>query len=172
MNAKQTAALQDFLQSIDDPYRAIFAELAEFAAELGYMPVRNKTHDITIDFRNSRVKKTIMKMEQKEQKHDGLRYGESGVPGLRLRFFAADSYSEIFQSGIRRVIEEFDGKYTGCYGCGRCDGTQGYTNLYPDGRSVYRCGTELISVFHFGAQDIPEIKSLLKAQADFYAQRA
>jgi hypothetical protein len=68
------------------------------------------------------------------------------------------------------VIEEFGGKYTGCYGCGRCDGTEGYTFVYPDGRQVFRCGSELISVFDFGEKDIPEIKNLMKVQDDFYSQ--
>lgn len=64
-------------------------------------------------------------MEAKEQKHDGYHYGERNVPGLRLQFFAATEYTEIFERGIKNVIEDFDGKYTGCYGCGKCDGTEG-----------------------------------------------
>lgn len=171
MNEKQKMVMEELFDSMGDSHRAIFEELTEYAISLGYNPVRNKTHDVTIDFRNNCLKKTIMKMEAQEQRHDGCRYGERKYPGLRLRFYASNDYSELFRHGIRRVIEEFDGKYAGCYGCGRCDGTEGYTYVYPDGRQVYRCGSELISVFNFTEQDLPEIKKLLRHQAEYYEQR-
>lgn len=172
MNDKQRAVTEQLLSQLDDSYRTIFAELAEYAVSLGYNPVRNKTQDVTIDFRNNRVKKTIMKFEVREQKHDGYKYGERNHPGLRLRFYASSDYSELFRHGIRNVIEEFEGRYTGCYGCGRCDGTEGYTYLYPDGRQVYRCGSELISIFDFSKDNIPEIKKLLSQQAEYYSNKS
>jgi hypothetical protein len=168
MKDKYTAILNDLLLSMNDKYKSMFLELAEYATNLGYNPVRNKTQDVTIDFRKNKIKKTIMKMEVHEQKHNGYKYGERNVPGLRLRFFASKEYSDIFKNGIKHVIEEYDGKYTGCYGCGRCDRTEGYIYIYPDGRQVYRCGSELISIFDFTEQDIPEIKKLMKSQSDFY----
>lgn len=172
MNDKQKSVLDElFLHMNDMNYKAIFLELAEYAISLGYNPVRNKTSDITIDFRKNKIKKTIMKMEAKEQKHDGFNYGERDIPGLRLRFFAVADYSDIFKRGIQRVIEDFNGRYTGCYGCGRCDGMDGYTFVYPDGRQVYRCASELISIFDFEEKDILEIKQLLKSQADYYKER-
>jgi hypothetical protein len=171
MNEKQKLILAELLTGIDDPYHAIFLELAEYAVSLGYNPVRNKTHDVTIDFRKNKIKKTIMKMEAREQKHDGYQFGERNIPGLRLRFYASKNYSDIFKKGIQRVIEDFDGRYTGCYGCGRCDSTEGYTYVYPDGRKVFRCGSDLVSIFDFAKQDIPEIKLLMKNQADFYHER-
>lgn len=170
MNKRQEALMEEYLSQIREEYRGMFRELAEYAADLGYAPTRCKTKDLTIDFRCSRLKATIMKMEIKEQRHDGFRCGERDVPGLRLKFFAAKSYSEIFQRGIQRVIEDFDGRYTGCYGCGRCAGVpKGYVFRYPDGREVFRCGSELISVFDFGEAHLQEIKALLKEQADYFA---
>lgn len=172
MNDKQLAVLEElFIFINNEQYKTMFLELAEYAISLGYKPVRNKTKDISIDFRKNKIKKTIMKMEAKEQKHDGNKCGERNIPGLRLRFFAAKDYSDIFKYGIQHVIEEFEGKYTGCYGCGKCNGTEGYTFFYPDGRQVYRCGGELISVFDFAEKNLPEIKLLLKTQADYYKER-
>lgn len=168
MNNKQSIVLEELLTTMDENYKSLFLELAEYAISLGYNPVRNKTQDVTIDFRNNKTKSTIMKVEVKEQKHDGYQYGERKIPGLRLRFFASNEYSDIFKFGIKRVIENFDGKYTGCYGCGRCDGTQGYTYVYPDNRTVFRCGSELISIFDFSHNNVPEIKQLMKTQADYY----
>lgn len=171
MNEKHRVILNELLSNIDVKYNEMFLELAEYAISLGYNPVRNKTRDVTIDFRKNKVKKTILKMESKEQKHDGYKYNERNIPGVRLRFFAAKEYSDIFKQGIQNVIEEYEGKYTGCYGCGRCDGTEGYNYMYPDGRQVYRCGSELISIFNFTEKDIPEIKKLLKIQDHYYIEK-
>jgi hypothetical protein len=171
MNEKHRVILNELLSNIDVKYKDMFLELAEYAISLGYNPIRNKTSDITIDFRKNKVKKTILKLETKEQKHAGYKCNERNIPGLRLRFFAAKEYSNIFKDGIKNVIEEFEGKYTGCYGCGRCDGTEGYNYIYSDGRQVYRCGSELISVFDFTEKDIPEIKKLLKIQDHYYIEK-
>lgn len=169
MNDKQTNLINEFLSHVNKDYHNMFLELAEYAITLGYTPVKNKTQDFSIDFRNNKFKKTIMKMEEKEQRHDTFKYGEREIPGLRLRFFANKEYSDIFKNGIKRVIEEFDGKYVGCYGCGRCNGApQGYTYTYPNGKKVFRCGTELISIFDFTEKDIKEIKSLMKCQDEYY----
>jgi len=171
MNEKQKALMDDFLGHIDPEYHALFSDLANYLVDLGYTPHKNKTHDFTIDFRNARTPKTLLKMEEKEQKHDGYRCGQRGIPGLRLKFYASTAYSAIFQKGIQKVIEEFDGRYTGCYGCGDCGAQlQGYTYRYPDGTTVFRCGRELISIFNFSDQDLPEIKALLKTQADYFAK--
>lgn len=89
MNEKQTKVMDELFSCIGSDYHEIYMDLTEYAISLGYNPIRNKTHDITIDFRKNKIKKTIMKMEVKEQKHDGLKYGERDIPGLRLRFFAA-----------------------------------------------------------------------------------
>jgi hypothetical protein len=89
-----------------------------------------------------------------------------------MKFFANETYSEIFRNGIKNVIEEFDGRYTGCYGCGDCGDTpQGYTFEYPDGRAVYRCGRELISIFDFSSKSLDEMKRLLKRQAEYFEAR-
>ena len=122
MNDKQTLLMDTFLQGVDPAWHAMFRELAAHAVTLGYTPSKTKTSDMCLDFRNARLGRTLMKLEQHEQKHDGYRYKERAMPGLRLRFHAAASDEPIFRSGIRRVIEEFDRKYTGCYGCGACKG--------------------------------------------------
>ena len=169
MNKRQEELLLEYLSQIPESYRSMFRILAEFAAELGYVPVRCKTKDLTMDFKCSRTKKTIMKMEVKEQAHEGFRCGEREMPGLRLKFFAVEDYSGIYQRGVQHVIEAFDGKYTGCYGCGRCEGKpQGYVFQYPDGREVFRCGSELIPIFNFDEENIAEIQRLLSAQAAYF----
>lgn len=169
MNQNQKDLLNSFLDSINKDYYEMFLELAQYAVALGYTPRRNKTQDFSIDFYKNKFKTSVMKMEVQEQKHDGYSYGERNIPGLRLKFYASSNYSDVFKNGIKNVIEEFDGKYTGCYGCGRCkEQLEGYTYIYPDGKKVFRCGRELISIFDFSKENLQEIKDLIKRQDEFY----
>ncbi len=159
-------SLEEFLLQIPAEYTEMFRALAQTAVSFGYSPKRCRTADLCIDFRSSKAKRTIMKFSLKEEKHDGFRYGERDVPGLRMRFFASNDYSEIFRRGVQNAVEDRDGKYTGCYGCGKCKGKpQGYIYVYPDGKKIFRCGTELISIFGFTGDDLPEMQRLLEAQA-------
>jgi len=165
MKEKSKLLIDEFLEAIPAQYHAIFSELAEYADALGYTPKRNKTKQLSFDFVKSKVKKTVMKMEV----HDNSI--ESRPPGLRFKFYASDDYSNIFKDGIKRVIEEFEGKYTGCYGCGQCNGSEGYTYVYPDGKRIFRCGTELIAVYNWNEGHLDEMKRLLKVQDDFWMNR-
>jgi hypothetical protein len=71
MKEKHETILGELFSTVDAKYAAMFRELAEYAVSLGYNPIRNKTSDITIDFKKNKIKKKIMKMEAHEQKHDG-----------------------------------------------------------------------------------------------------
>ncbi len=169
MNERQHSLLEGLLERINPAYHQLFKDLSEYAISLGYTPVRNKTKDYSLDFKNNKLKKTIMKLEEKEQKHEGIGYGERNIPGLRLKFFASSEYSGIFKKGIQIVIENFDGKYTGCYGCGRCqEKLQGYRFVYPGKNEVFRCGSELVSIYEFSDQDRLEIMKLMGEQAEYF----
>ena len=160
MNKNQINLLTSFLDSINKKHYEIYMELTQYAVSLGYTPKRNKTQDFSIDFRKNKFKTSIMKMDM---------HAEQNIPGLRLKFYASENYSQVFRDSIKKVIEEFDGRYTGCYGCGRCKGKlEGYTYVYPDGKKIFRCGRELIPILDFTAQNIEEIKELIKKQDDFY----
>lgn len=78
----------------------------------------------------------------------------------------------IFQNAIKNVIEEYDSKYTGCYGCGRCERKlEGYTYIYQDGRQVFRCGRELVPIYDYDEASIEEIKKLMNEQDEFYKEK-
>ena len=70
MNSKQQALVEEYLEHINEQYRPLMSELAYYADSLGFAPTRNKTQHISIDFRNSKVKKSIMKMDEFEGRHD------------------------------------------------------------------------------------------------------
>jgi hypothetical protein len=78
--------------------------------------------------------------------------------------------SRAFRSGLEFI---YDFRYTGCYGCGKCDGTRGYHYRYPDGREFYRCGSELIEIDDIRGVPVGELLALFKAQHGYYlAERA
>ncbi len=166
MKDKERLLLDEFLQVIPTKFNDILNELAVYACDLGYTPKRNKVSLFSIDFSKSKIKRTIMKLEQATPKTF------SDIPGIRLKFYASDTYSDIFKDSIKQVIEAFGGKYTGCYGCGRCkDGLEGYTYLYPDGKKIFRCGFELITVHDWNSSHIDEMKILLKTQDVFWMKK-
>jgi hypothetical protein len=166
VSEKITQLLNGFISELPENYQKMLQEIAEYAISLGYTPKKTKARDFAIDFSKSKVKRTIMKMELH---HNSIK---KSVPGLRLKFYANKDYSDIFKEGIRRVIEEFDGKYTGCYGCGRCKGQlEGYIYTYDDGKKIFRCGGELISIHNFSSENVPEIKALIKGQDDFFIEK-
>jgi hypothetical protein len=149
--------MEDYFATLADDERTIFSAIARYAFSLGYKARRDKTRTPGYSFTHNKVKKQI------------LRFSSSrGKPVLKLKFFASPRYSKFFQEAIRRVIEEYDYKYTGCYGCGNCDGTQGYRYQYPDGREYYRCGTELIEITDIQNIPLAEMLELFKKQHDFY----
>lgn len=167
MNEKTSQLLQNFIAELPLDYKEMFQDLSNYAIFIGYTPKKTKSKDFVLDFSKSKVKRTIMKLEV----HDNAI--KTNVPGLRLKFFANKEYSDIFQRGIQRVIEEFNGRYTGCYGCGKCKGQlEGYTYTYPDSRKVFRCGGELISIHDFDVHNVSEIKNLIKVQDDFFCEKA
>lgn len=166
MKEKNRLLIDEFLSVIPAEYRNMLNDLAVFADSLGYTPKRNKVSLFSIDFSKSKIKRTIMKFEECNPKIS------TGIPKPRLKFYANAVYSDVFKDGIKSVIEEFDGKYTGCYGCGRCkDGLEGYTYLYPDGRKIFRCGSELIPIPNWYNVHLDEWKRLIKTQDDFWLSK-
>jgi len=173
---KQLARIDEYLSSsaMDDAEKIMFGGIAKYAAELGYSPRYQKNAHgqiVYLSFIKSGVGRTLMKYRIWGP-HDNIAFHEKENEGkvqLILSFFATPEYSEVFRQGIKRVIEEFGGKYTGCYGCGKCKGKiNGYTYIYPDGKTVFRCGGELIELPYLNEEYTEEIKKMIAAQDDFW----
>jgi len=160
---ENTQLLNDFFNELPEVYQEMFKDIADYTISLGYTPKKTKSKNFAIDFSKSKVKRTILKLEIHENAN------QENPPGLRLKFYASKEYSDIFKNSVQKVIEEFNGKYTGCYGCGRCKRElEGYNFTYSNGTSVFRCGNELISIHNFSSKNVPEIKSLIKVQDEFF----
>lgn len=145
---------------LSEEERLISEKTAYHLINLGYNPKKLKQQNYALDFRNNKLKQKLAKLSYNPgtQRLD-----------LRLKFYAANNYSSKFRRGIQSVIEEFGGKYTGCYACGKCkDILKGYTYLYEDGRKVFRCGTELVEIPGLTLQDTEEIYHLIDIQHNFF----
>lgn len=149
--------MEDYLDALTIEEREIFSAVASYAFSLGYRAKKDKTKTLGYTFIHSRVKKQILRFSFNR-----------GQPIIRLKFFASPIYSDFFQEAIKHTIEEYDFKYTGCYGCGNCDGTHGYQYRYPDGREYYRCGTELIELSQIRDVPLDGLLDLLRKQHEYY----
>jgi hypothetical protein len=149
--------MEDYLAILTDNERMVFSAIADFAFSLGYRAKKDKSNAIGYSFTHSRVKKQILRFTSAK-----------GQPILRIKFFASKDYSDFFHQTIRATIEEYDYKYTGCYGCEECDGTHGYRYKYPDGREYYRCGKELIEILDVHDLPLKELFDLIKKQHEFF----
>lgn len=154
MNTKQVQLIEDFLMNQDESDRAFYRPIIDVLTRLGYTPKRTASATFGLDFRHPVLNQTIAKFYP----HD-----------FRLKYFASPDYSEQFHTSVKNVIEEFHGKYTGCYGCGRCgDDLMGYTYVYKDGRKVFRCGRELNTIPNASIEDLDEIMRLIHVQHEFF----
>ena len=163
MTEKQKILIDGLINALPEE-KETFREIAEYAVSLGYLPNKLSKDGTYIAFSKSKVSRTIMKVM--------ALYNECidahGVPCLYLNFYATKKYSELFQRGVRKVIEHFGGVYlTECNGCGKCDGI-GYPD--PDGKGRIKCGNELVELPPISFENVAEIKSLLKAQDEYFVQ--
>jgi len=150
--------MEDYLAALSMTEQTTFSAIAEFAASLGYMPKQDKSKTLSYTFIHRKQKKTILRFSSNR-----------GRPVIKVRYSASPEYSAFFHEAVRTVIEEYDYRYTGCYaGCDKCDGTQGYTYRYPDGRQYFRCGLELIDLEDIPSIPLPELFRLLESQHTFH----
>ena len=170
---KYQLLVNECITKMNEDDRAIYLPILEYALELGFTPKLLKKandEDGELAFSKSKFNRTLLRILP-ENKKEFANYPlkKMGKAQLRLVYFATDSYSEPFQLGIKTVIEEFGGKYTGCYGCGRCgEKLQGYTYCYPDEKKVFRCGRELIELPPLTMEHVSEVKTMMKKQNEFW----
>jgi hypothetical protein len=146
---------------LKEEQKKLFQIVADHALSINYKPKKLKTKTTTFSFINPMLKKTIVKFTVRKKE-----------PVLAMRFCASQNYSEFFHEQIRRTIEEFDYRYTGCYGCKKCKRElEGYTYTYKDGRKYFVCGNALIELSEPSMANIDEIRNLLNAQNEFYLNR-
>lgn len=173
---KYETMAEECLNRMNGEDKEIYRPILSLALELGYTPkaiLKSDGDDGELSFSKSKLGRTLLRIlpsNTHEYKNDPL--SEPGRAQLRLVFFACREYSELFGRGIKAVIEAFGGKYTGCYGCGRCKGKpQGYIYTYPDGKKVFRCGRELITLPPLSKDNTEEVTWMMKVQNEFWEKQ-
>lgn len=151
----------EFLENVPENNKTSYQEMAEKAIMLGYKPKRDKTKSLCVSFISSKYKTTL------------LRFVIEKGPSFRLKFYATKDYSEIFDKSIKWIIEKFNYKYVGCYGCGRCkkNTPEGYSVVYDDGRKYFRCGFELIEIRDLNNNIKDEVLKLMENQTKYYEEK-
>lgn len=153
------------IENFPDECKEVYQQIADYAFDLGYKPswIKVRQKGVTVN-------STALAFTKKLPNRSITILKISPKPSISLKFYVVKEYSDIFKEGIKAVIEAFDGRYTGCYGCGKCSGEfEGYTYVYPDGRKVFRCGGELITLTKpITKEHINEVVKLIKTQDEHF----
>jgi len=160
MTAKQEYAICKVVGAIPDEQRDAFREIAEYAVSLGYMPILKGAKESYVDFTKGKIKRTILKIATDKKL----------PPWLAIKFYAMPEYTGIFREGVRDrvgLLEQMEISVR-CWGCGKCDGTQGYTYELTEGRKGFLCGNGLIPLPAFGAGNVSEVKAAMRVQDEYF----
>ena len=149
--------VEEYLTFIDDDKKHIYRDIAQAAIDLGFIPKKDKVKHFGISFMSKKYGVTLLRMINDKR------------PELRLKFFATEDYSKAFDDSIKYIIEKFQFKYVGCYGCGKCKTKkEGYIVNYPNNKTDFRCGSELIEIMELNGSIKDEIIDLMKNQKKYY----
>jgi len=160
MTQKQTDALEKIIAALPEESRPIFREVAEYAISLGYMPKIMGVRGDYADFSKSKIKRTVLKIGTDPK----------FPPRLALKFYALSKFTTTFREAVEERLKVWQrlGYEAKCFGCGRCDGTEGYTAVFPDGTEGFLCGYGVLDVPAFSAENVDEIKAAIKIQDEFF----
>jgi len=163
MTDKQKLALNTIISAIPDKDRESYREIAEYAVSLGYMPTLKGVRKDYCDFSNNKLKRTILKIQTNPK-----------FPFLEMKFYAIPAYTSCFQRAVDYRLSTWNRlKYeTRCFGCGKCDGTEGYTITMTDGKKGFLCGFGLLPLPSFSTDDIVDVKEALRIQDESFKKIA
>lgn len=166
MTQKQNDALNEIITALPDDCRENFREIAEYAISLGYMPNIKGCRKDYADFSNSKLKRTILKIKAPDPKFPAAY--------LEIKFYALPTFTTYFQKAIEsRILTWNRLKYDfRCFGCGKCNGTEGYTVTLPDGKKGFLCGFGLLPLPSLSTENIAEVKDAIRMQNDFFTKQA
>jgi len=164
MTTKQMDAFNKVFSALPDNCRENFQDIAEYAISLGYMPTVKGVRKDYLDFSNSKLKRTILKIQAPTPKFP---------PYLAMKFYASPVYSSYFQKALGDRLSTWSRlKYDArCFGCGKCDGTEGYMVTLPDGEKGFLCGFGLLPLPPLGNENIADVKGAMKLQDEFFRKQ-
>jgi hypothetical protein len=157
---KQRELVNLFLIQLDDDDRRIYEEIIMFLSELGYVPRKVKS---SISFKHELHNKQMAKIGLKLSNKLGV------SPFFSLRFSACRGYSKRFDDIVSAAINKYPSRAAGCLinNCGFCAGnpfTHVYIHTIENGESKSHCGAYTLEIPDLSANDIDEIKKLIKEE--------
>lgn len=163
MTDKQKQALEAILAALPGDCRDSYAQIAQCAIDLGYMPSLKGVRKDYADFTNAKLKRTILKINA----NPDFRW-------IAMKFYALPAYKGVFARAIADRLATWDrlGYAARCFGCGKCDGTHGYSVTLPDGAPGFLCGHGVLPLAAFTAGDVEAVRDALRVQHAFFVKAA
>ena len=158
---KQEELIESFLSLVDDESRPIYREIILYLSELGYNPHKQRSY---IVFKHDKHNKQMAKT--------GKRINKALDVFFALRFSACRGYSQRFADIVREAAIKYPDDHRNCVtgDCNFCAGEPGthmYTHTLPDGGNKYHCGAVALEIPDITADDIAEIKKLIKEEHEY-----
>ena len=156
---KQEELVNSFLTTLGDKLRPLYQDIVMCLSELGYNPRKERSY---ILFMHSLHTKQMAKM--------GITWTKDHSPYFALRFSACKGYSRRFADIVRDYINKDPDRLFPHCGDGRCifrageDETPAYEYVFPDGEIKHLCGAKALIIPDITADDIGEIKKLIKEE--------
>jgi len=158
---KQEELANTFLSTLGDEKSAIYREIIMYLSEMGYNPNKQRSYIVfKHDLHNKQIAKT------------GIRINKDKAPFFALRFSACRGYSQRFADIVRSEVTKDSFREAPCLtnNCNYCAGeadTHIYTYTFPNGEIRSRCGAVALDIPSITADDIPEIKKLIKEAHEY-----
>ena len=167
---RQEELVNAYLSQFGDEIKPLYSDIILFLSELGYYP---KKAGSSLSFVNAIHNKQIVKIGTRIKKN------QAPLPIFLLRFSACKDYSEKFADIVSSAIIKHTKNNT--YRLARCitnecDLCKGeteshiYMHTFPDGEIKTSCGVYAIEVPSITADDVIEIKKLIKEQHEYLAE--
>ena len=161
---KQEELINSFISSLSafgDEVGPLYREIIMYLSETGYNPHKQRSYIVfKHDLHNKQIAKT------------GIRINKDKSPFLALRFSACRDYSQRFADIVCAAVSEAGLSEANCLGggCDFCAGepdTHVYKYTFPDGTEKSHCGAVALEIPDITAEDISEIKKLIKENHEY-----
>lgn len=155
---KQQEMIELYLSQLESEEQAIYREIIVYLSELGYNP---KKEGLRISFKHDLHRKQIAKI--------GMSKGKQPRPIFMLRFSACQDYSKKFKDIVNKAVSKDNFNESRCIynNCDWCAGdakSHVYIGESSDGTLKFHCGSSALEIPDIKAEDILEIKRLLKEE--------
>ena len=155
---KQQELIETYLSQLENKDQTIYRELIVYLSKLGYNP---KKEGLRISFKHDLHSKQIAKI--------GISRGKQPRPIFMLRFSTCQDYSKRFKDIVNTAVSKDNFNESRCIynNCDWCAGdakSHVYIGESADGTLKYHCGTSAHEIPDVKAEDIAEIKRLLKEE--------